>query len=47
MGHQRVDQCRLGQGVDRPRIFCVKYEGFGTGHAKRVEESKAIGRHLS
>lgn len=46
MGHQRVEQCRLGQGVDRPGLFCVKYEGFGSGYTKRIEESKAIGRHL-
>lgn len=47
VGHQRVEQCRLGQGVDRPGVLCLKYEGLGTGHAKRVEENKVIGRHLS
>lgn len=32
--------------MDRPGVLCVKYEGLGTGHAKRVEENKVRGRQL-
>lgn len=47
MGHQR-EQCRLGQGIDRLRVFYVNMKDLVLDMLKdMVKENKAIGRHVS